>query len=62
MNQITRPIMVLPADRNCALAEDATNASEFEGDIEKYEHLEALTELFFAAKRHDPHLPTSARP
>jgi hypothetical protein len=62
MNQITRTIMVLPADRNHPLTEDTTNASEFEGDLEKYEHLEALTELFFAAKRHHPDLATPAHP
>lgn len=36
------------------VAPEVTNANEFESDLEKYEHLEELTELFFAAKRHHP--------
>jgi hypothetical protein len=53
MNQIASPGMILPIDRNrIRVAADVTNANEFEGDLEKYEHLEQLTELFFAAKRH----------
>ena len=47
--------MALPADRNGGqVAADATRTSEFEANLEKYEHLEELTELFFAAKRHHP--------
>ncbi len=55
MNQIPRPVVALPADRNRGpLAADAMCADEFESYLEKYEHLEELTELFFAAKRHHP--------
>ncbi len=55
MNQIPRPVVALPADRNGGqVAADATRTSEFEANLEKYEHLEELTELFFAAKRHHP--------
>lgn len=47
--------MVLPADRNrVSVAVDTTSTSEFEANLEKYEHLEELTELFFGAKRHHP--------
>ncbi len=54
--------MVLPADRNRGpLAADAMCADEFESYLEKYEHLEELTELFFAAKRHHSNVPTHAQ-
>jgi hypothetical protein len=54
---------VLPADRNpVLLAADTTNTAEFEGDLEKYQHLKELAELFFAAKRHHPKMPVPAQP
>jgi hypothetical protein len=54
---------VLPADRNrVLLAADPTNTAEFEGDLEKYQHLKELAELFFAAKRHHPKMPVPAHP
>jgi hypothetical protein len=54
---------VLPADRNrVLLAADPTNTAEFEGDLEKYQHLKELAELFFAAKRHYPKTPVPAQP
>jgi hypothetical protein len=54
---------VLPADRNrVRLAADTTNTAEFEGDLEKYQHLKELAELFFAAKRHHPKMPVPAQP
>ena len=61
MNAILPEAIVLPASRNHrALPADPTNADEFEGDLEKYEHLEELAELFFAAKRHYPDVPVPA--
>jgi hypothetical protein len=54
---------VLPAHRNpVLLAADTTNTAEFEGDLEKYQHLKELAELFFAAKRHHPKMPVPAQP
>ena len=54
--------MVLPWDRKRAVVAANANADEFEGHLEKYEHLEELTELFFAAKRHHPNVPAPAHP
>jgi hypothetical protein len=63
MNQITLQRMVLSADRNrVPVAAHAMNADKFEGYLEKYEHLEELTELFFAARRHHLNVPAPARP
>jgi hypothetical protein len=60
---MTRQRMVLPTERNrISVTVDATNASAFEGDLEKYEHLEELTELFFAAKRRHINTPAPAHP
>ena len=54
---------VLPADRNrVPLAADATNTDEFQGELEKYQHLNELAELFFAAKHHHPKMPVPAQP
>jgi hypothetical protein len=63
MNQITLQRMVLPADRNrVQVAAHAMNADKFEGYLEKYEHLEELTELFFAARRHHLNVPALPQP
>jgi hypothetical protein len=62
MNQIVLPRVVLAVDRKrIAVAYDVTNPDEFEDDLEKYEYLEELTELFFAAKRHHPNVAARAR-
>jgi hypothetical protein len=39
------------------LAADTKSTAEFEGELEKYQHLKELAELFFAAKRHHPKMP-----
>jgi hypothetical protein len=62
MNQITPQRMVLPWDRKRAVVAANADADKFEGHLEKYEHLEELTELFFAAKRHHPNVPAPAQP
>ncbi len=55
--------MVRPKDRSrVSLVADRTNTDEFEGDLEKYEHLEVLAELFFAAKRDHPNVLACAQP
>jgi hypothetical protein len=63
MKAIPPQSAVLPADRNPVVpAADTTNTAEFEGDLEKYQHLKELAELFFAAKRHQPKTPVPAQP
>jgi hypothetical protein len=58
MNAILPERMALPARRSCVpLAGNAANVGEVEDDLEKYEHLEQLAELFFAAKRHHSNAP-----
>jgi hypothetical protein len=55
--------LALLADRSrVPVAAEAINADAFAGDLEKYEHLKELTELFFAAKRHHPNVPAPAQP
>jgi len=53
---------VLPADRNRVPLAADTNTDEFEGELEKYQHLKELAELFFAAKHHHPKMPVPAQP
>jgi hypothetical protein len=63
MKAIPAQSPVLPADQNRVLpAADTTNTAEFEGDLEKYQHLKKLAELFFAAKRHHPKTPIPTQP
>jgi hypothetical protein len=63
MKAIPPQSAVLPADRNPVVrAADTTNTAEFEGDLEKYQHLKELAELFFAAKRHHPKTPVPTQP
>jgi hypothetical protein len=63
MNVIQPEKLALLADRSrVPVAAEAINAEEFAGDLEKYEHLKELTELFFAAKRHHPNVPAPAQP
>ncbi len=63
MKAIAPQRMVLPADRNrVPLAGGPTDPDEFQDDLEKYEHLEELAELFFAAKHHHPKVPVPAQP
>ena len=58
MNAILPQRIDLPASRSrVLLAGDEANPGEVEDDLEKYEHLEALAELFFIAKRHHVDLP-----
>jgi hypothetical protein len=61
---VTQPEkLALLADRTrVPAAADAMNPDEFAGDLEKYEHLKELTELFFAAKRHHPNAPAPTQP
>ena len=63
MNVIQPEKLALLADRSrVPVAAEAISADEFAGDLEKYEHLEELTELFFAAKRHHPNVLAPAHP
>jgi hypothetical protein len=63
MNQIVLPRVILPVDRKRYPATyDMTNVDQFNDGLEKYEHLEELIELFFAAKRRHPNLPAPALP
>jgi hypothetical protein len=53
MNTILPQRIALPASRSdIPSAGNKANMGEVEDDLEKYEHLEDLAELFFAAKRH----------
>jgi len=54
--------MALPASRTRALlAVSKANAGEVADALEKYEHLQELAELFFAAKRHYLDVPGPRR-
>jgi hypothetical protein len=62
MNAILPQRIALPASRSRVLiGGDEANADEAKDDLEKYEHLEALAELFFTAKRHHVDLPGPPR-
>jgi len=64
MNVIQSDQLVLPADggSRVASAGDSANPGEFKTDLEKYEHLKELAQLFFAAKRRHPQSPPPAQP
>jgi hypothetical protein len=64
MNVIQPERLILPADvENRVLsAGDIANPGELKNDLEKYEHLKELAELFFAAKRRHPQAPPPAQP
>ncbi len=58
MNAILLQGMAVPASRrHLLLAGNKANGAKVEDDLEKYEHLEQLAELFFAAKRHHSNAP-----
>ena len=62
MNAILPQRIALPPSRShVLLAGDEANPGEVEDGLEKYEHLEALAELFFAAKRHHADVPGQPR-
>ena len=62
MNAILPQRMALPASRTRALlAVSKANAGEVADALEKYEHLQELAELFFAAKRHYLDVPGPRR-
>jgi len=64
MNVIQPERLVLPADveNRVFSAGDIANPGELKNDLEKYEHLKELAELFFAAKRRHPQAPPPAQP
>jgi hypothetical protein len=64
MNVIQPERLVLPADveNRFPSAGDIANPGELKNDLEKYEHLKELAELFFAAKRRHPQAPPPAQP
>ncbi len=64
MNVIQLQRLVLPADdqNRVPSAGDMANPGELKNDLEKYEHLKELAELFFAAKRRHPQAPAPVQP
>jgi hypothetical protein len=64
MNVIQPKRLLLPADveNRVPSAGDIANPGELKNDLEKYEHLKELAELFFAAKRRHPQAPPPAQP
>jgi hypothetical protein len=64
MNIIQLERLVLPADveNRVPSAGDMANPGELKNDLEKYEHLKELAELFFAAKRRHIQAPAPAQP
>jgi hypothetical protein len=64
MNVIQLQRLVLPADDENRVPStgDMANPGELKNDLEKYEHLKELAELFFAAKRRHPQPPAPAQP
>jgi hypothetical protein len=64
MNIIQPERLVLPAEveNRVPLAGDMANPGELKNDLEKYEHLKELAELFFAAKRRHIQAPAPAQP
>jgi hypothetical protein len=64
MNLVQPERFVLPADdeNRVPSAGDTANPGELKNDLEKYEHLKELAELFFAAKRRHPQAPAPAQP
>jgi hypothetical protein len=64
MNVIQPQRLVLPAnvENRVPSAGDIANPGELKNDLEKYEHLKELAELFFAAKRRHPQAPPPAQP
>ena len=64
MNVIQPQRLVLPADdeNRVPSAGDIASPGELKNDLEKYEHLKELAELFFAAKRRHPQAPPPAQP
>jgi hypothetical protein len=64
MNVIQPQRLILPAniENRVPSAGDIANPGELKNDLEKYEHLKELAELFFAAKRRHPQAPPPAQP
>jgi hypothetical protein len=64
MNIIQPERLVLPADveNRVPSAGDMANPGELKNDLEKYEHLKELAELFFAAKRRHIQAPAPTQP
>jgi hypothetical protein len=64
MNVIQPQRLVLPAnvENRVPSAGDIANPGELKNDLEKYEHLKELAELFFAAKRRHPQASPPAQP
>ncbi len=64
MNIIQPERLVLPADveNRVPSAGGMANPGELKNDLEKYEHLKELAELFFAAKRRHIQAPAPAQP
>jgi hypothetical protein len=62
MNAILPQRIAIPSSRSRVLVGgDEANPGEVKDDLEKYEHLEALAELFFATKRHHVDVPGPPR-
>jgi hypothetical protein len=62
MNVVQPERSVLRADDENPSSGDTTNPGELKNDLEKYEHLKELAELFFAAKRRHIQAPAPAQP
>jgi hypothetical protein len=63
MKPIPPESSVLPAHRNrVLLAGDPANPDRLEDELDKYQHLKELANLFFAAKRHHLNVRTAAQP
>src|SRR6266550_1159398 len=64
MNVVQPERLVLPADDENPVPSvgDTANPGELKNDLEKYEHLKELAELFFATKRRHPQAPAPAKP
>jgi hypothetical protein len=64
MNVIQPQRLVLAAnvENRVPSAGDIANPGELKNDLEKYEHLKELAELFFAAKRRHPQASPPAQP